>query len=101
MFAGKPPYYDCADRLDVSSEACSETKICVLDSSTHIDILLKLIPDATIVVSVNNAALYSNFLSGFCNVIAGEQFDVAESNLRNRYVPLYCCLSWDYLGLFR
>jgi hypothetical protein len=43
-----------------------------------------MMPDATIVAAVNPEFLYSNFISGFCNVIAGEQVDIAEVLVRDR-----------------
>jgi hypothetical protein len=56
----------------------------VLDGSTHLDIILEMMPEATIVAAVNPEFLYTNFTSGFCNVIAGEQVDIAEVLVRDR-----------------
>jgi len=84
QFAGVPTYVECADNNTVSGEVCGETKICALDGTTHVDVILKLMPNATIVSAVNPEFLYTNFISGFCNVIAAEQFDIAEVLVRER-----------------
>lgn len=83
QFAGLPANVDCADNATITG-SCSDTKICALDGTTHIDVILKMNPDNTIITSVDPEYLYTNFISGFCNVIAGEQFDIAESLLRDR-----------------
>jgi hypothetical protein len=43
-----------------------------------------MMPEATVVAAVNPEFLYTNFISGFCNVIAGEQVDIAEVLVRDR-----------------
>jgi hypothetical protein len=58
-------------------------KICTLDGSTHVDVIVQMMPDVAIVAAVNPEFLYTNFLSGFCNVIAAEQFDIAEVLVRD------------------
>ena len=72
---------ECADNFNNTGE-CAETKICANDGTTHIDEILASNPGVKIVSGVSVAKLYDNFMDGFCNVIAGEQFDVAESALR-------------------
>jgi hypothetical protein len=42
-----------------------------------------MMPEATIVAAVNPEYLHTNFISGFCNVIAGEQIDIAEVLVRD------------------
>jgi hypothetical protein len=83
QFAGLPKNVDCADNGN-TTDACADTKICAEDGTTHIDVILKMMPEATIVAAVNTEFLYTNFISGFCNVIASEQFDIAESLVRDR-----------------
>eukprot|EP00934_Nitzschia_sp_Nitz4_P005117 Nitzschia sp. Nitz4//scaffold238_size30058//11696//14318//NITZ4_008000-RA/size30058-augustus-gene-0.16-mRNA-1//-1//CDS//3329543531//5107//frame0 len=79
QFGGMPPYVHCADNLTVSEGDCFDTRICILDGTTHVDKTLELIPDVKLVSVVSSEYLYTSFLSGHCNVIAGEQFDIAES----------------------
>lgn len=90
QFAGKEPYVSCADNLSIDPPECVETKICALDSTTHIPIITSKLPDVQLLAVVKNDLLYTNFIQGQCNVIAGEQFDIAESLVRARgYVGNY------------
>jgi hypothetical protein len=90
QFAGTPPYVGCADNNTLSLSECADTKICALDGTTHVQVILDMMPNATIVAAVNPEFLYTNFISGFCNVIAAEQFDIAEVLVRERgYVGDY------------
>jgi hypothetical protein len=84
QFAGLFPFVECADNLTVTTALCQDTKICALDGTTHVDEITRLIPDAQIISVVGSDFLYSNFIQGLCNVIAGEQFDIAEAILRDR-----------------
>ena len=84
QFGGLPPYVHCADNLTVTTPECVDTKICVVDGTTHVDTVLKLIPGVQIIQSVNNEFFYENFQKGFCNVLAAEQYDIAESVLIDR-----------------
>jgi ABC-type amino acid transport substrate-binding protein len=85
QFAGIPDYVACTDNFTISETACStDLKICALDGTTHIDIITNKFPNVPIVSVVGSNALYSNFLSGLCNVMASEQFDIVESILRDR-----------------
>lgn len=74
---------ECADNLTVSEPQCEGTKICAYDSSTHVQVIVDSIPNVTVVSVVQSGSLHSNFVQGFCNVIAGEQFDLAESFVRD------------------
>jgi general L-amino acid transport system substrate-binding protein len=82
QFAGVPSFVECADSGNTTG-TCADTKICVLDGTTHVDVILKLNPDSSIVAAVNPEFLHTNFISGFCNVIAAEQFDLAETLVRD------------------
>jgi ABC-type amino acid transport substrate-binding protein len=82
QFGGKPPYVDCANNFTTTGDDCADTKICVLDGTTHqIDISSKN-SNFSIVSTPSSGELYENFLNDICNVIAGEQTDIAESILR-------------------
>jgi general L-amino acid transport system substrate-binding protein len=84
QFGGTYPFVECADNLTVAEDICQGTKICVLDGTTHVQEITAKIPNAQIVLVVGNEFLYTNFIQGRCNVIAGEQFDIAESIVRGR-----------------
>jgi hypothetical protein len=43
-----------------------------------------MMPEVTVVGALNPELLYTNFISGLCNVIAGEQNDIAEVLVRDR-----------------
>jgi hypothetical protein len=83
QFAGIPDYVVCADNANLT-ESCSETKICAFDGTTHIDVILEMMPEASIVGILNPEFMYTKFISGLCNVIAGEQVDIAEVLVRDR-----------------
>lgn len=90
QFAGEPLYVECADSFNVTEGDCADTRFCALDGTTHVDEITAKIPDAQIVSVVESEFLYSSFIQGLCNVIAGEQFDIAESLVRDRgYVGDY------------
>ena len=78
QFAGLAPYVECAENFSTDNE-CANTNICALDSSTHIALIRSRNPDLAITSVIRSSDLYLQFSKGFCNVIAGEQFDVAES----------------------
>jgi hypothetical protein len=84
QFAGQKLFVECADNLDVTTELCQGTNICVLDGTTHIDAIISIIPEAQLIAVAENEVLHTYFTSGVCNVIAGEEFDIAESLVRER-----------------
>lgn len=92
-FGGLPFFTDCANRLDDVTGNCTALKICVLDSTTHVNILSNLVPNA-IVLAPSTTLLYSNFNNGFCNVLAGEQFEISDFVVRaNGYTGDYSLAS--------
>ena len=72
---------ECAENFN-NTGICNGTVICALDSSTHIAEIARLNPNVHIVATVSNSDLFPNFMNGLCNVLAGEQFDIAESIVR-------------------
>jgi hypothetical protein len=73
---------ECANNFTTSGTDCADTKICVLDGTTHqIDIATKN-ANISIVSTPTSGEMYENFLNDICNVIAGEQTDIAEAILR-------------------
>jgi hypothetical protein len=75
------------------TETCADAKICVRDGTTHKDIILNL-PDLAVGSVVTPSTLemfYDHFINGeVCNILAGEQFDIAEEVLRSlRYSGPY------------
>ena len=83
QFSGKPPYVGCANNFTTAGD-CALTKICVLDSTTHQGDITSRNPGLQVVSTPSSAELYSNFIDERCNVIAGEQFDIAEAVVRDR-----------------
>lgn len=78
QFAGTSPYVECADNFSTEG-VCADTNICALDSSTHIALIRSRNEGIAITSVIRSSDLYLQFSKGFCNVIAGEQFDVALS----------------------
>jgi general L-amino acid transport system substrate-binding protein len=81
QFAGVPEYVACADVLNITGN-CAGLIFCALDGTTHIDEILSLNPDFSIVSAVGKTELYRFLREETCNVIAGEQYIVAESVVR-------------------
>jgi general L-amino acid transport system substrate-binding protein len=92
IFAGLPEYLECLEGpLDANVTAatsCEEAKICVLDGTTHKDIVLQKLPELAIGSVVTPSTLelfYDHFINGdVCNILAGEQFDLSEEILRKK-----------------
>lgn len=81
QFAGKPPYVHCANNFTTAGD-CADTKICVLDGTTHQADISAINSALSIVSTPSSIQLYRNFVDELCNVIAGEQFDIAETIIR-------------------
>ena len=71
-FAGEPRFVECADNLDSFYEHCRNLRICVLDGSTHIQVLRELIPGSAVVAYNGTEQLMPHLFDGTCNVAAGE-----------------------------
>eukprot|EP00538_Stauroneis_constricta_P000360 CAMPEP_0119553956 /NCGR_PEP_ID=MMETSP1352-20130426/6561_1 /TAXON_ID=265584 /ORGANISM="Stauroneis constricta, Strain CCMP1120" /LENGTH=924 /DNA_ID=CAMNT_0007600449 /DNA_START=70 /DNA_END=2844 /DNA_ORIENTATION=+ len=100
--AGLPEFVECVDTLVLASREssnettplptnCNNMKICVLEGGTHATILKSIVPENIPIASVLfQNQLYDRFIDGNCNLIAGEQYDIAETILVNRgYDGLY------------
>ena len=93
-FSGPLPYGLCADELTFDSTKlsadCVDTKICVIDGTTWLDAMLGPlnIPDNNFVVTVNEMDSQEKFISGECNVIAGESHGISKSTLRHAGYPV-------------
>ena len=83
QFAGKPPYVECANNFTTAGD-CALTRICVLDGTTHQGDIISINPGLSVVSAPSSADLYSFFIDERCNVIAGEQFDIAETVVRDQ-----------------
>lgn len=81
-FAGVPPFSECANGLNVTN--CPDMNVCVLDGTTYVDRVQELLPDVALSVVPTTEAFYENFRRGLCNVIAGDQFEVASNAVMER-----------------
>lgn len=80
-FAGVPQYVACAEQR-LTTGNCSNISICVQDSTSHVPVIESLFPNLSVVVlAPSNFDFYNNFVKGLCNVLAGEQFDLAKINV--------------------
>lgn len=61
---------------------CEGMRVCVVNGTTHLDILGDLLPNSIIRPVASNDDQIADFLAGICNVIAGETFDIAEPVIR-------------------
>ena len=85
-FAG--PKGDCADMGDLTSEACSDLKVCVSAPTTHYPIAQALLPEENI-LPVEEGGITEIFMrleSGECNALASEGTGILLSTaLENGY----------------
>jgi general L-amino acid transport system substrate-binding protein len=87
-FAGDPLFLECAEDQDLTTvndstgKNCPALSICVVDSTTHGTVVERLMPNVTIVRRSSFAEMYPAYGNGLCNVLAGEQPQVAESVVR-------------------
>lgn len=79
-FAGNPPAVQCADDFNWLG-ACRDLKICVNAGTTHVEVLQNIFPQQNIVVA-EAGRFFEEFVSGSCEVIAGEQNDISEILVR-------------------
>ena len=92
-YGGLSEFVDCADRRDTATGNCTQMKMCVLDSTTHVPIMTALFPSA-VVLAPSIELMYERLIGGFCNLIAGEQFEISESVVRKvGYIGPYTLLT--------
>jgi general L-amino acid transport system substrate-binding protein len=84
VFGGKPVNVACADNFDATA-ACNSTVICTRTGTTHRDVITQKAPDMRLRQVDDSEGMYQSFVDGFCNVIAGEQFEVVESIVKDSY----------------
>ena len=80
--AGKPPFVECADSLNTTS--CPDLRICVLDGTTYVERVTELLPGVAVSVEPTTVAFYNSFRAGLCDVLAGDQFEIAEETVRQK-----------------
>lgn len=76
-FGGIPPYGQCADNLDTSSEGCEDLRICVNAGTTTEQGVRSLFADDFIWVMPGGELSLMGLVTGDCNVVAGGSHDVA------------------------
>lgn len=90
---GQPEYLSCVNSTNstwetnfTEAEFCSAATICVRDETTHEAVIAKLLENSVVEprTSRTDDDYYEGFVGGDCNLLAGEQFDVAEPVLRNK-----------------
>jgi general L-amino acid transport system substrate-binding protein len=80
VVAGIPPYSTCAN--SENSTSCTGVHVCAVEGTTYIALIEEFIPGASITTSLNMEGVYQNFIDGTCNVLASDQFALAESAVR-------------------
>ena len=76
VFAGRPPFGQCADKGDFFSPQCLELKICLVGGTTWYDTAMDVFPSETIVAYSEFSETVMGLENGECNVIGGSQVDV-------------------------
>lgn len=80
---GQPLYVDCASRRDTTSPTCAGLRICVLGSTTYLELLPTLFPEGILSNLPSLNAVYDALSNGICNVLAGGVFEIAEQVARS------------------
>lgn len=85
QLGGDPAFVACAENATLTQQACSgDLVICVQDGTTHMDVLTQLLPGVPLIAAIDLETMVQNFAAGFCNIVAGEQYSIAESVLRQQ-----------------
>lgn len=82
-FGGIPPFGDCADRLDITSDICKDLRICVNDGTTTIARTRELFPEGNILPMMSGEVSLGGLTSGACNAVAGGSHDIAQNSVAN------------------
>ena len=80
-FGGIPPFGNCADQLDTTSETCKDLRICVNDGTTTIARTRELFPEENILPMPSGEASLGGLASGACNAVAGGSHDIAQNSV--------------------
>jgi ABC-type amino acid transport substrate-binding protein len=85
-FGGIPKYVECIDNNDTmrDDDICADLRVCVLEGSTHEDIVKEKFHNFNLTTALTSESHLENFMNEKCNVIAGEEFDIAEHLLRDK-----------------
>ena len=66
-------------------DICADAKICVLDGTTHQEEISSIVPDSFPIVSpLSLGDFYESFKNDDCNLLAGEQLDLAPTVLESK-----------------
>ncbi|CAB9530033.1 extracellular solute-binding protein [Seminavis robusta] len=82
QLAGQPSFVECGDKGLEFIAACGDIMVCVVDRSTHQQMLSSFLPGQKLVARDTGGELRDSFASGACNVIAHEGYTLAESLVR-------------------
>lgn len=86
--ASDPDFLSCVQDTNstVFNEVCAQATICVRAGTTHQAEIKSLLPNfqGNYEIATTRDSFYESFISGSCNMLAGEQFDVARAVLVNR-----------------
>jgi ABC-type amino acid transport substrate-binding protein len=63
--------------------ACGDIRVCVIDGSTHQQVLTGVLPGQKLISRSTGAELFESLANGFCNVIAHEGYVLAEPLVRD------------------
>ncbi len=89
IFAGHPDNLGCMTDLNSTTPElgqCADARFCVLNGTTHKDLILKKFPGLQGRISSASTLdyFYEFFIEKGCEILAGEQFDLAPSQLTRR-----------------
>ncbi len=78
-FAGIPHYVACAEQRSTAAN-CSGLQICAEAGTTYVQVVMNWFPNSTL-IPPSIYYWYVNFVEGYCNVLAGDRFELAKDNL--------------------
>ena len=78
----------CAENLDITSEGCSDLKVCVTNSTTQSELMSRLFPEERLVLS-NNSVITVQSLGVMCDVYASGVVErttqIIKENFKGNY----------------
>lgn len=83
VFSGLPDHVACADALDSLYGNCRATKACVIEGTTHEDLLKHFLPGAVVVPAKSTDDMVADFINGKCHILASEVPRTPEVRFRN------------------
>ena len=82
-------YIKCAEKRDWKSSSCSDLQICVTASTTQHDLLSRIFPSNSLVLSDSTSENVESFSDGKCQVLAAGSVEISKASIEKYHVGEY------------